>query len=147
MDWVEEYIAKMDIHRGKKYFWFCDKSFGFTGIVLPCEQQKRYIFHPLYTSNTYAQEVDGDLYVPEVIERKQNTNQALAFFQRDLEKPLGEKCIFLGEAQDGTNHESVKGVKDSSTFLVDEYYPSFKLVHEFPCSTPFTTTTTHENGN
>jgi len=61
--------------------------------------------------------------------------------------PLGEKCIFLGEAQDGTNHESVKGVKDSPTCLVDEYYPSFKLVHEFPSSTPFTTTTTHENDN
>ena len=64
----------------------------------------------------------GDLYVPEGLERKQNRDQSLALFQRDLEMPLGEKCIFLGEAQDGTNYESVKGFKDPSTFLVDEYY-------------------------
>ena len=30
---------------------------------------------------------------------------------------------------------------------MDEYYQSFKLVHEFPSSTPFTTTTTHESDN
>ena len=100
-----------------------------------------------YTSSTYAQDVHCDLYVLEGFERKQNGDQALALFQRDLEMPLGEKCIFLGEAQDGTNYESVKGFKGSPTFLVDEYFPSFKLVHDSPSSTPFTTTTTHENDN
>ena len=66
------------------------------------------MFQPSYTSSTYAQEVHGDLYVPKGLGRKQNRDQALALFQRDLEMPLGEKCIFLGEAQDGTNYESVK---------------------------------------
>ena len=61
--------------------------------------------------------------------------------------PLSERCIFLEESKDGTNYEPVKGFKDSPTFLVDEYYPSLKLVHEFPSSTPFTTTTTHDNDN
>ena len=87
------------------------------------------------------------MYVPEGLEIKQNRDQALALFQRDLEMLLGEKCIFLGEAQDGTKYESLKRLNDSPTCLVDEYYPSFKLVHEFPCSTHFTTTTTHENDN
>ena len=61
--------------------------------------------------------------------------------------PLGEKRILFGEEQDGTNYESVKGFKDSTTCLVDEYYPSFELIHDFPSSTPFTTTTTHKNDN
>ena len=87
------------------------------------------------------------MYVLEGFERKKNGDQALAPFQRDLEMPFGERCIFLEEAQDGTNYEPVKGVKDSPTFLVDEFYQSFKLVHDFPSSTPFTTTTTHENDN
>ena len=58
--------------------------------------------------------------------------------------PLGERCIILEEEQDGTSYELIKGVNDSSTFLVDEYYRSFNLVHDFPSSTLFTTTTTHE---
>ena len=61
--------------------------------------------------------------------------------------PLGERCIFLEEAQDGKNYELVKGFMDSPTFLVDEYYQSSKFFHAFPSSTPFTTTTTHENDN
>ena len=86
------------------------------------------------------------MFLKDLKENKIQTRH-LHFFQRDLEMPLSEKCIFLGEAQDGTNYESVKGVKDSPTFLVDEYFPSFKLVHDSPSSTPFTTTTTHENDN
>ena len=61
------------------------------------------------------------MHVLEGFERKQNGDQALALFQRDLEMPLGESCIILEEAQDGTTYELVKGVKDSPTFLVDEY--------------------------
>ena len=60
-----------------------------------------------------------DLYVLEVFYRKQNGDQALALFQRDLEIPFGEGCIFLEEAQDVTNYEAVKGLMDSPTFLVD----------------------------
>ena len=87
------------------------------------------------------------MYMLEGFERKTNGDQALAVFQRDWEIPLGERCIFLEEAQDGTNYEPVKGVMDSPTLMVDEYYQSFKLVHDFTSSTPFTTTRTHENDN
>ena len=75
---------------------------------------------------------------------KKNGGQALAIFQRDLEIPLSEICIILEEGKYGTYYEPIKGVKDSSKFLVDEYYWSFNLVHDFPSSTLFTTTTTHE---
>ena len=87
------------------------------------------------------------MYVLEGFERKQNGDQALALFQRDLEMPIGESCIILEEAQDGIYYEPIKGIEDSPTFPVDEYYLSFNLVHEFPSSTLFTTTTTHENDN
>ena len=87
------------------------------------------------------------MYVLEGFERKQNGDQALALFQRDLERPLGEGCIILEEEQDGTNYEPIKGVMDSPTFWADDYYQSFKLVHDFSYSTPFTTSTTHENDN
>ena len=85
-----------------------------------------------------------DLHVPKGFERKQNGDHALAPFHRDLEMPLGERCIILEEEQGGTNYLPIEGVKDSPTFLVDEYYRSFNLVHDFPSSTLFTTTTTHE---
>ena len=32
MDWLDEYIAKMEIHQGKKYFCFHDKYYGFIDI-------------------------------------------------------------------------------------------------------------------
>ena len=53
----------------------------------------------------------------------------------------------LEEAQDGTIYELVKGVKDSPTFLVDEYYQIFNLVHDFSSSTLPTTTIAHEDDN
>ena len=62
------------------------------------------------------------MHVHEEFERKQNGDQALVLFQRDLEMPLGEICLILEEAQDGTTYEPINGVKDSPTFLVDEYY-------------------------
>ena len=56
MDWVDGYIDKMEIHQDINYVCFYDNSFGFTDIVLPCEQQQRYILQPLYTSSTHAHE-------------------------------------------------------------------------------------------
>ena len=61
--------------------------------------------------------------------------------------PLGERCIILEEEQDGINYEPIKGVKDSSTILVDEYYRSFNLIHDFSSSTLSTTTIIHEDDN
>ena len=71
-------------------------------------QTQRYILQPSYTFSTYAQKVHCDLHVPARFERKQNGDQALALFERDLEMPLGERCIILEEAQDGTNYELIK---------------------------------------
>ena len=56
MDFVDGYIAKMEIHQGTKYVCFYDNYFGFTDIVLPCEKQQRYILQPLNTSYTHAHE-------------------------------------------------------------------------------------------
>ena len=61
--------------------------------------------------------------------------------------PLGESCIILEEAQYGTFFEPIKGVRDSSTLLVDDYYQIFNLVHEFLSSTLSTTTIAHEDDN
>ena len=53
----------------------------------------------------------------------------------------------LEEAQDGTTYEPIKGVKDSPTFLVDEYYRSFNLIHDFSSSAFSTTTIAHADDN
>ena len=81
MDWVDEYMAKMEIHQRKKLFCFNDKYFGFTDIVLPCGQLKIYILQLSYASSTYAQEVHCDFHVLEGFERKQNGDQALSLFR------------------------------------------------------------------
>ena len=88
-----------------------------------------------------------DFHVLEEFERKQNGDQAPALFQRDLEMTLGESCIILEEAQYGTFFETIKGVRDSSTLLVDDYYQIFNLVHDFSSSTLPTTTIAHEDDN
>ena len=59
------------------------------------------------------------MHVLEGFERKQNGDQALALFQRDLEMPLGERCIIFEEEKYDTTYELFKGVKDSPTSLVD----------------------------
>ena len=82
----------------------------------------------------------------EEFEIKHNEDQALALFQRDLELSPGESCIILEEAQDGTFYEPIKD-KDSSMFLVDEYYRSFNLIHDFSSSALSTTTIAHEDDN
>ena len=122
-------------------------SFGLTAIVLPYRKKQIYILNPSYMPSTYSYEVNFDFNVIEEFERKQNGDQALALFQRDLEMSLGESCIILEEAQDGLYYETIKGFKDSSKFLVDEYYQSFNSVHDFSSSTLSTTTTTHEDDN
>ena len=62
------------------------------------------------------------MHVLEEFERKQSGDQAIVLFQIDLEMPLGESCIILEEEEYGTYYEPIKGVNDSPTFLVDEYY-------------------------
>ena len=60
-----------------------------TDIVLTCEQQQRLILQLLYTSLTHAHEVHSDFHVLEEFEVKQYEDQALAWFLRDYELPLG----------------------------------------------------------
>ena len=122
-------------------------SFGLTAIVFPYGKKQIYILNPSYTSSTYSYEVNFDFNVIEEFERKQNGDQALALFQRDLEMSLSESCIILEEEPDGIYYETIKGFKDSSTFLVDEYYQIINLVHDFSSSTLPTTTIAHEDDN
>ena len=56
MDWVDRYITKREIHRGKIYYCFYDNYFGFIDDFLPCEQQQRYILQAFDTSYTHAHE-------------------------------------------------------------------------------------------
>ena len=106
-------------------------SFGLTAIVFPYGKKQIYILNPSYTSITYSYEVNFDFNLIEEFERKQNGDQALALFQRDLEMSLDESCIILEEEPYGIYYEPIKGFKDSSTFLVDEYYQIINLVHDF----------------
>ena len=46
MGWMDEYITKMDIDKGKKQFFFYDMSFGLTAIVLARGKKKIYILNP-----------------------------------------------------------------------------------------------------
>ena len=64
-----------------------------------------------------------------------------------MEFPLAEISIVLEEAQDVTFDEPIKGDKDPSTFLVDEYFRSFHLVHDLSSYALSTTTITHEDDN
>ena len=84
IDQVDECITKMDIDKGKKQFFFYDMSFGLTAIVFPYGKKQIQILNPSYTPSTYSYEVNFDFNVIEEFERKQNGDQALALFQRDL---------------------------------------------------------------
>ena len=87
---------------GKGFFYFYNNLFVINYIFHTCEQQKRFILQPLYTSCTHAHEVHYDLHVLEEFEVKQYEDQALAWFIRDYELPLGKCCTILEEAHDHT---------------------------------------------
>ena len=76
---------------GGNFFYFCNNSFVVTDIVLTCEQKQSLILQLLYTSHTHAHEVHSDLHVLEKFEVKKYEYQALGWFLRDYELPLG-KC-------------------------------------------------------
>ena len=78
--------------------------------------------------------------------RKQNRDQALALFQRYLELPLGGNLIFE-EAQYDTYDGPIKGDKDPSTLLVDEYFIKFNLFHDLSSYALRTTAIEHEDDN
>ena len=121
--------APVEIHRdifglktlGGKFFYFCNNSFVVTDIVLTCEQQQRLILQLLYTSRIHAHEVHSDFHVLEKFEVKQYEDQALAWFLRDYELPLGKCCTILEEAHDHTVTQKTNGGICGSIILIDEH--------------------------
>ena len=93
-----------------------------TDIVLTCEQQHRLILLLLYTHHTHAHEVHSDFHVLEEFEVKQYEDQALAWFLRDYELPLGKCCTILEEAHDHTVTQKTNGGICGSIILIDEHY-------------------------
>ena len=71
IDWVDRDIFGMKTLGGKE-FYFCNKFFVVTDIILTCEQKQRIIVQPLDTSHTHAHEVHSDLHVLEEFEVKKN---------------------------------------------------------------------------
>ena len=94
--------APIEFHRdifgmktlGGNFFYSCNNFFVVTHIVLTCEQQQRIILQLLYTSHTHAYEVHSNFHVLE-FEVKQYEDQALAWFLRDYEFPIGKCCRIL----------------------------------------------------
>ena len=66
-----------------------------TDNVFTCEQKQRLILQLLYTSRIHAHEVHSDFHVLEKLEVNQYEDQALAWFLRDYELPLGKYCTIL----------------------------------------------------
>ena len=75
----------------------------------------------LYTSHTHAHEVHSDLHVLEEFEVKQYEYQALAWFLKDYELPLGKCCTILEEAHDHTVTQKTNGGICGSIILIDEH--------------------------
>ena len=101
IDWVDKDVFGMKTLGGKE-FYFCNKFFVVTDIILRCEHKQRLILKLLDTSHTHAHEVHFDLHVLEEFEVKQYEDQALAWFLRDYEFPLGKCCTILEEEHDHT---------------------------------------------
>ena len=81
IDWVDRNIFGMKTLGGKE-FYFCNKFFVVTDIVLTCEQQQRFSLHPLDTFHTHAHEVHSNFFVLEDCTDKFDENQALGLFQK-----------------------------------------------------------------
>ena len=102
---------------GGKNLYFCNNFFVVTDIVLMCEQQQRIILQILYT---HAHEVHSNLHVLEEFEVKQYEDQALVWFLRDYELPLGKCCTILEEAHDHNVTEKTNGGIFGYIILMDE---------------------------
>ena len=94
--------------------------FVVTDIVLTCEQQQRLILQLLYTSHTYEHEVHSDFHVLEEFEVKQYEDQALSWFLRDYELPLGKCCTILEETRDHTVTDPTNGGSYVSIIFMDD---------------------------
>ena len=76
---------------------------------------------PLDTSHTHAHEVHYDLDVLADFEVKQYEVQALVWFLRDYELPLGKCYTILEEAHDHTVTQKTNGGIFGSIILMDEH--------------------------
>ena len=105
---------------GGKEFYFCNKFFVVTDIIFTCEQKQRIILKLLDTSHKHAYEVHSRLHVLEEFEVKQYEDQALAWFLRDYDLPLGKCCTILEEAHYYTVTELTNEEICASISLMDE---------------------------
>ena len=69
--WVDRDVIELKTLGGKE-FYFCNKVFVVTDIVLTCEHKQRLILQILDTSHTHAHEVHSDLHVLEEFVVKQD---------------------------------------------------------------------------
>ena len=79
IDWVDRNIFGMKTLGGKE-FYFCNKFFVVTDIVLTCEQKQRFNLQPLDTFHTHAHEVNSIFFVLEDCVDNFDENQALGLF-------------------------------------------------------------------
>ena len=84
IDWVDRNIFGIKTLGGKE-FYFCNKFFVVTDIVLTCEQKKRFNLQPLDTFHTHAHEVNYIFFVLEDYVDNFDENQPLGLFQKKLE--------------------------------------------------------------
>ena len=88
---------------------FFNKFFVVTHIILTCRKPQGFNLQPLDTFHTHAHEVHSDLHVLEELEVKQDEEQAIAWFLRDYELPLGKCCTVFEEEHDHTVTEPTNG--------------------------------------
>ena len=79
--WVDRNLFGMKTLGGKE-FYFCNKYFVVTDIVLTCEQQHIFNLQPLDTFHTHAHEVNYIFFVLEDCVDNFDENQALGLFQK-----------------------------------------------------------------
>ena len=108
IDWVDRDTFGMKTLGGEA-FYLCNNFFVGTIIVLTYEHQQRLILQLLYTSHTHAHEVHSNFHVLEEFEVKQDEDQALTWFLRDYELPLGKYYIISEEAHDHTVTDPTNG--------------------------------------
>ena len=106
---------------GGEAFYFCNSFFVGNLIVLTYEKQQIITLNPLDTPHTHAHEVHSDLHVLEEFEVKQYEYQALPWFLRDYEFPLGKCCTLLEEEHNHTVTEKTNGGSFRSIILMDEH--------------------------
>ena len=109
IDWVDRDTLGMNTVGGKE-FNFCNKFFGVNGIVLTCGKPKIFIFQPLDTFHTHANEVHSIFFVLEDCTNKFDENQALGLFQKNQELFFEKNLFTMGELDEDEYGASISWV-------------------------------------